>query len=259
MNNKKIVLISGGLGDIGQAVAILFGQQNFRVAISDLWPEEEAKPKLDEIKSKGCKELFYQRVDVSSEVEVTNWLDTVEEKWGIPQIVIPNAGIVVLGSLMSDNLPTSEICRQLDVNFWGSFHVAVQATKRMKPQSLPGRIIFIGSWAAERPDVRIPAYCISKAAVRMLCKTLALELANDDILVNEIAPGIVVGGLSKKNQEKDPELLKRHLNSIPVHNLVSVEEIAKHVLRLSDFEDMSITGSTLLVDGGLSLTSKMSL
>jgi glucose 1-dehydrogenase len=259
MENKKIVLISGGLGDIGQAIAILLGQQDFRVAISDQAEEKDAESQLDIIRSKGCKNLFYKNADVSSEVEVTNWLDTVEEKWGIPQIVIPNAGIVVLGSLVNDNLPTIEIRRQLDVNFWGSYYVAVQAAKRMRSQALPGRIIFIGSWAAERPDARIPAYCISKASIRMLCKTLALELANDDILVNEIAPGIVAGGLSKKNQEKDPELLKRHLNSIPVHNLVSVEEIAKHVLRLSDFEDMSITGSTLLIDGGLSLTSKMSL
>ncbi|TZF86498.1 SDR family oxidoreductase (plasmid) [Pedobacter sp. BS3] len=63
--------------------------------------------------------------------------------------------------------------------------------------------------------------------------------------------------MSKKNQQKDPELLKTHLNAVPVHGLVTVEEVAKHVLRLSDFEDMNMTGSTLLVDGGLSLTSKM--
>ena len=91
----------------------------------------------------------------------------------------------------------------------------------------------------------------------MLCKTLALELAANNILVNEIAPGIVKGGLAKKNQQNNPQLLITHIDATPMHALVSVEEIAKHVLRLSDFEDMSITGSTLLVDGGLSLTSKM--
>ncbi|MGV3540666.1 MAG: SDR family oxidoreductase, partial [Rufibacter sp.] len=82
-------------------------------------------------------------------------------------------------------------------------------------------------------------------------------LAADNILVNEVALGIVEGGLSKKNQQKDPELLKTHLNSIPTHTLVSVEEIARHVLYLSDFSLTGVTGATLLVDGGLSLTSKM--
>ncbi len=258
MKHSKIVLISGGLGDIGRAVAILFGQQGFRVAISDLADEVAAESQLQSIRSQGCKALLYKKTDVSSEAEVTDWLDAVEKEWGIPQVVIPNAGIVVLGSLVNDHLPVSEARRQMEINFWGGYHVAVLAAKRMKAQSLPGRIVFMGSWAAERPDKRIPAYCISKAAIRMLCKAMALELAPYNILVNEIAPGIVAGGLSKKNQQKDPELLKRHLNSIPAHNLVSVKEIAKHVLRMSDFEDMTVNGSTLLVDGGLALTSKMS-
>jgi glucose 1-dehydrogenase len=135
--------------------------------------------------------------------------------------------------------------------------MAVQAAQRMKKAGLPGRIVFIGSWAAERPNARISAYCISKAAVRMLCKTLALELADNQILVNEVAPGIVEGGLSKKNQQKDPALQQTHLNSIPMHTLVSVEEVAAHVGMLCSFNGMSITGTTLLVDGGLSLTSKM--
>ena len=91
----------------------------------------------------------------------------------------------------------------------------------------------------------------------MLCKTLALELAQHNILVNEVAPGIVEGGLSKKNQEKNPALLQTHLASVPLHTLIQVEEVARHVLYLSDFSTMNITGTTLLVDGGLSLTSKM--
>lgn len=120
----------------------------------------------------------------------------------MPQIIVPNAGIVVAGLLTGDILSTEEVEQQLQVNFWGSYYLAVQAAKKLKAQKLPGRITFIGSWAAERPNARISAYCISKASVRMLCKTLALELAEHDILVNEIAPGIVSGGLSKRNQQK---------------------------------------------------------
>ena len=256
-NPSKIALISGGLGDIGNAIAVLFGKQGLKVAISDLADEAEAQPRLHEMRLRGCAELSYHKVDVTSETEVAAWIDSVERKWGVPQIIVPNAGIVVAGLLTGDDLSTIQIQNQFSVNFWGSYHLAVQASKRLKANQLPGRITFIGSWAAERPNARISAYCISKASVRMLCKTMALELAEHDILVNEIAPGIVEGGLSKKNQQKDPELLKTHLRSTPTHQLISVHEVARHVLRMSDFEDMNITGTTLVVDGGLSLTSKM--
>ena len=252
-----IAAISGGLGDIGWTIAQAFEKQGLKVAISDLYEEEQAGYRLEELRANGCNELFYQKVDVASETAVAAWLDAVEQKWGTPQVIVPNAGIVVAGSLTSDDFTTDKMRHQLEVNFWGSYYLAVLSAKKMKAKGIPGRITMIGSWAAERPNARISSYCISKAAVRMLCKTLALELANDDILVNEIAPGIVKGGLSKKNQDKDPQLLQTHLDSIPTHKLVTVEEIAKHVVRMSDFEDMSITGTTLLIDGGLSLTSKM--
>lgn len=254
---NKIAVISGGLGDIGKAIALLFGQQGLRVAISDVLPAAEVAAQLTALQQAGCRDLLYHQVDVSSETAVAGWLEEITRQWGPPQVVVPNAGIVVAGALSGEALSTGQVQKQMEVNFWGAYHLAVLAAKNLKARQMPGRITFIGSWAAERPNARISAYCISKASVRMLCKTLALELAGDDILVNEVAPGIVSGGLSKKNQQKDPALLQTHLQSIPMHSLVQVEEIARHVLYLSAFSGNSMTGTTLLVDGGLSLTSKM--
>ncbi|HET7896737.1 MAG TPA: SDR family oxidoreductase, partial [Flavisolibacter sp.] len=165
---KKVVLVSGGLGDIGRAIAMQFALEGMRVAISDLPSEEEANGRLEEMRQ-GGGEISYTRVDSTSELEVTNWIDRVEEEWGTPQVVVPNAGIVVAGSLTSDDFTSAQIRTQMDVNFWGSYHLAVIAAKRMKAKGLPGRITLIGSWAAERPNARISSYCISKAAVRMLC------------------------------------------------------------------------------------------
>lgn len=254
---QKTALISGGLGDIGKAIAITFGKNGFRVAISDLMPGADAAPQLESLRQSGCADLLYHQVDIGIEAEVINWIDDVAQKWGTPQVIVPNAGIVIAGEFSDSSLKTADVKKQLDVNFWGSYYLAVHAARKLKKQALPGRIVFIGSWAAERPATRIASYCVSKAAVRMLSKTLALELAAHNILVNEVAPGIVEGGLSKQNQQKNPALLKTHLDSIPTHTLVSVNEVAKNVFRLCDFEDMSITGSITLIDGGLSLTSKM--
>jgi len=254
---NKVALISGGLGDIGAAIAVMLGKHGVRVALSDLADPTDAQPQLENYRNQGCANLLYHQVDVTSEAEVSNWIEVIAMQWGVPQIIVPNAGVVISGMLTSDEVTTEEVQNQLNVNFWGSYHLAVGAAKRMKAGKVPGRIVFIGSWAAERPNARISAYCISKASVRMLCKAMALELAADDILVNEIAPGIVEGGLSKKNQQKNPELLKVHLQSTPTHKLVSPNEIARQVLFLSNFEDMNITGASFVIDGGLSLTSKM--
>ena len=220
--------------------------------------KKEVASDLADLRSKGCTHLSYHKVDVASGAEVKAWIEAIEMQWGgVAQIVVPNAGIVVGGAFTDAELTIERVKAQMDVNFWGSYHLSVHAAKRMKAEKLPGRISFIGSWVAERPVARISAYCVSKAAVRMLCKTLALDLAADNILVNEVAPGIVEGGLSRKNQLKDPSLLQHHLSAIPVHRLVSVNEVAQHVVQLSSFSNMNVTGCTLVVDGGLTITSKM--
>ncbi len=258
MIKKKIVVITGCLGDIGRATAMHFGNVGYRVALSDQWNEKEANPTIQELSENGCPDIFYQKVDVTDEVAVMQWYNAIEKKWGIPQVIIPNAGIVVAGRITDEEISTAEVKRQMEVNFWGAYHVAVIGSKLLKKKRLPGRIVFIGSWVAERPIPRITAYGISKASVRMLSKSLALELAEDDILVNEIAPGIVAGGLSKSNQKRDSNLMQKHLDSIPVHKLVPLAEVVKAIWRLSDFEQTSATGSVIVLDGGLSLTSKMS-
>ncbi|MCM4155763.1 SDR family oxidoreductase [Gramella sp. AN32] len=252
-----IVLITGGLGDIGFATSAYFGKKGCRIAIADQISPDQAEPKLQQLQQQGCHQVFYQQVDVTSEEAVSNWLKVVQNRWGVPQIIIPNAGIVVAGALTSDELQATDIEKQIAVNFWGAYYVSVHASRLLKKMQLPGRITFIGSWTAERPTVRIGAYCISKAAVRMLSRTLALELAEYNILVNEVAPGIVSGGLSQANQEKDGQLRQRHLEAIPVHRLIPLEEVVRQIWQLSDLNNTSITGSTILMDGGLSLTSKM--
>jgi glucose 1-dehydrogenase len=254
---KKIVIITGGLGEIGHATALCFGKNNYRVALCDQKTSQEADSALMNLKAQGCSDLLYTKVDVVNEEEVKGWLNTVVNHWGVPQVIILNAGIVVSGKLTSIELSTKDVKKQIDVNFWGAYHVAVLAAKKLKEHQLPGRIIFIGSWVANRPIARISPYGISKAAIRMLSRTLALELAEFNILVNEIAPGIVAGGLSKANQQKDSKLYLKHLESIPVHQLIPLEEVVQQIWQISDFNNTSITGSIILLDGGLSLTSKM--
>lgn len=253
---QKAVIISGGLGDIGRAVARTFLQAGHPVAIGDLMPENEAHSIIEGLRELGNVRLHYTKCDSSNEREVENWLEAVVADLGMPQIIIANAGIVLPG-LLTEDTSTTLIEKQFNTNFWSAYHLATQAAKLLKKKKLPGRMVFTGSWAAERPAPRIGAYCISKAAIRMLAKTLALELAEHRILVNELALGIVEGGLSKQNQQRDPELKKTHIEATPIHTLISPTEVALHIYRLCQFEHFSMTGNVVLIDGGLSLTSKM--
>ena len=89
--------------------------------------------------------------------------------------------------------------------------------------AFPGWVVFIGSWAAHAVHTNIPAYCVSKAGIRMLCKCMALELAPHQILVNEIAPGFVDAGLTGRNFEKNPGTREKAEQRVPIHKLISAK------------------------------------
>jgi len=89
----------------------------------------------------------------------------------------------------------------------------------------------------------------------MLCQCMALSLAPHDILVNEVAPGYVNAGLSGRMFDADPDLRARSIQKVPVGRLIEPDEVARQVAHLCDPGNRHITGSLLLMDGGLSLVS----
>jgi len=193
----------------------------------------------------------YTKVDVTRYEAVRAWVETVEKEIGLPDIIIPNAATVTLGSI--HHFTADELARELGVNLNGAFHLAKAATERLVARRHPGQVLFIGSWAADHVHTHIPAYCVSKAALRMLCRCLALELAPKGILVNELAPGCVDAGLSRQLQERNPTLRKQALKKIPLKQLISPEEVARLAAHLCQPENKNMTGSTVVIDGGISL------
>jgi NAD(P)-dependent dehydrogenase (short-subunit alcohol dehydrogenase family) len=133
--------------------------------------------------------------------------------------------------------------------------MAHAAVLRLLHHRLPGRVVFIGSWVARTPQTHIPAYCVTKAGLRMLARVMALELAPHGILVNEVAPGNVDAGLSARIFEQNPAWRERNLLRVPIREMSSAEEVAYQVAHLCDPENRQMTGSVLLMDGGLSLLS----
>ena len=175
----------------------------------------------------------------------------MENELGIPGIIIANAATVTFSSFIE--ITSEQWFRELRVNLDGAFHLTQSATARLLFHGRPGRVVLIGSWAAHSVHTHIPAYCVSKAGLRMLCKCMALELAPHNIMVNEIAPGYVDAGLSGRSFEKDPVMKKEAIQKVPIKKLISAGEVAHQVVLLCDPLNEHMTGSTVLMDGGLSL------
>lgn len=238
--NPALVAISGGMGDIGQAMARAFRQRGAEVAVCDLAPEKRADAVGD----------YYGQVDVTQPAEVEGWFDAVEKTFGrAPNVIIPNAATATFKKHLE--ITPEEWKRELDVNLNGAFYFAEAGARRLAGK--PGRIVFIGSWAGHAPHAHLPAYSVAKAGLRMLTKTLALELAPRGILVNEVAPGYVDAGLSGRAFAADPALAASAKEAVPVRALISADDVAMQVLYLCSDAGNHVTGTTIVQDGGLSL------
>lgn len=248
----QVAIISGGLGDIGRACAIELARRGADVAVGDRADNRRAEPLSAEIIGLG-RRFDFALVDVADADAVGAWVSSVETKLGPPTIAVLSAAIVEMVPL--PQLTPEVWQRHLDVNLTGCFHVAHAVARRLVERNLHGRIVFIGSWAGHTAHAHIPAYCVAKAGLRMLCKCMALEYAPHHILVNEVAPGVVNAGLSRSLFDKDPALTRRAVAGVPIRELMEAQEVALHVAHLCDPRNRNMTGSVLLCDGGLSLVT----
>jgi NAD(P)-dependent dehydrogenase (short-subunit alcohol dehydrogenase family) len=248
--DQQVAIISGGLGDIGRAIALELARRGAHVAIGDVLDAPGASPLLEQIRVLGCRGR-YDRADVSDAGAVEAWIRAVEEDLGPPTLIIPNAAIVHFAPL--PELTPEQWRRELAVNLDGAFHLAHAAALRLLHHRRPGRIVFVGSWAGHAVHPTIPAYCVSKAGLRMLMKCMAAELSPHGILVNEVAPGYVNAGLSGRYFEEDPRRAEAARATVPARRLIEPEEVAVQVAHLCDPANRHMTGTALLMDGGLSV------
>ena len=247
---NQIALISGGLGDIGRAIAHELASCGADIAIGDIKEEQEAAPFVVSLRELGSK-VVYTKVDVSDPKSVDEWISTIAHDLGVPTLIIPNAAIVRISNIREINV--EDWNQQLLVNLSGCFYMSRAAANKLVEMKMKGRIIYIGSWAANRVHKEIPAYCVGKAGLRMLCQCMAAEYAENGILVNEIALGVINAGLSGEILRDKPELKASIRSRIPVGEFIEPHEVAKQVLVLCDPNNNHMTGAILLMDGGLSL------
>jgi NAD(P)-dependent dehydrogenase (short-subunit alcohol dehydrogenase family) len=255
MNFKdKVVLVTGAGGGIGRAVSLLFAENDAKIAANALKPDDKQSAAItaDMIKEKGGNAVFIEG-DVSEPESAEAIVKKTVEAFGRLDILVNNAGIVIPGYL--DNTTEEAFDLTMKVNVKGTFLMSKYAVKEMKKQN-KGVIVNIGSVAALKGHVDRVAYCASKGAVVAMSRAIAAEYVKDNIRVNVICPGTTYTPAieEKIRNAPDPKALEAmFVSRQPMGRLGKVEEIAQAVLFAACEEAGYMTGSVIVIDGGMTM------
>ncbi|MBA2403284.1 MAG: glucose 1-dehydrogenase [Bdellovibrionales bacterium] len=244
----KVALITGSDSGIGQATAINFAKEGANIIIHYHSDEEGAKLTLEKVRKAGSDGIIV-KADVRHETEVEEMFQKALDKWGTVDILMNNAGIDASGSYVAD-MSTERWMKAIETNLNGYFFCARRFINIRKKAGGRGKIINVTSVHDEIPRAGAADYDCTKGAIKNLTRTLALELAEDGINVNNIAPGMVLTPFNQKAVD-DPEVREKQVQSIPMKRAAEPEEIAGLALFLASEKANYVTGSTYVMDGGL--------
>ena len=234
MSSKPIALVTGANRGIGLAVASTLAADGFHVVIGSR--------SGDAIAGFDCVKL-----DVSSSQSVEDAFTFIESSWGVPEVIVCNAGKTKDALVM--RMPDEDFADVVDTNLTGAFRVARRATKGLLKLKR-GRLIFIGSVVALLGSAGQVNYAASKAGLVGMARSFARELGSRGITANVIAPGFVETDMTADLDQKRREEIAE---SIPLARFSNVQEIANVVSFIASDKAAYITGAVIPVDGGLGM------
>ncbi len=246
--DQKVALITGAASGIGRESALLFSAQGARVVVVDL-SAEAGQTVVREIESQGG-EAHFVRADVSRTEDAAGMIAAAEERFGGLHILFNNAGIMDLGD--GDAIGTEEdvFDRTINVNLKGVFlgcKHGVPALRRAGGGSIINTASFVAFLGAATPQV---AYTASKGGVAALTRELAVIHARENIRVNSLCPGPLRTKLLMDFLDTEQKK-ERRLVHVPMGRFGEAHEMAKAALFLASDDSSYMTGSSLVVDGGI--------
>jgi glucose 1-dehydrogenase len=244
---NKVAIVTGAATGIGQAIATRFAREGACVVIDFVGSAQAPAATQKAIAAFGGKCIAIE-ADVSRPDDVGNLVAAALKAFGRLDIVVNNAGVEKKSPFV--DYPIEELQKILAINLVGPFLVAQAAARQMIKQGQGGRVINISSIHEDLPMPTNAAYCASKGGLRMLMRTIAVELAKDRITVNNIGPGAVYTPIDA-DIEAMPEVEKALMAEIPLGRWGRPDEIAGVAVFLASDEAAYVTGATYFIDGGM--------
>ena len=253
----KVALVTGGASGIGEACALTLAREGASVVVTDI-DEARGRELVEKIAVNGGKAIFLKQ-DVTNEARWPEVIEATEKAFGGLHVLVSNAGIGIMVPILEMSL--DDWRRQNAINLDGVFLSVKYAIPAMRRTGHGGSVIMMSSIAGLRGSAGLAGYSATKGGVRLFAKSVALEcaIAKDGIRVNSVHPGIIdtpiwsklpTGAIGAHNNRPiDPRA--RSLWMIPMGEVGTAQDIADGVLFLASDASRHMTGSELVIDGGI--------
>ncbi|HYY44159.1 MAG TPA: glucose 1-dehydrogenase [Actinomycetota bacterium] len=241
----KVAVITGSATGIGREAALLFSSEGADVCVADVNVEAGRKTASE------CNDALFVEVDVTDPASVVSMYEATSERYGGIDILYNNAGIMPEDDTSILETEPSAWQRVQDVNLKGVYLCCKYGIPHLLERG-GGSVINVASFVALVGAATSQiSYTASKGAVLSMSRELAVQFARQGIRVNALCPGPVETPLLLRLFEESPEAYERRRVHLPMGRLARAEEIAHGALFLASDESSYVTGSTFLVDGGL--------
>ena len=249
---SKVAVVTGSSKGIGRAIVLAFAKSNtYSGIVVNARKRDEAERVAKEAENIGNCDSIAIIADVSQEADCIRLIDEIVKHYGRIDVLVNNAGIQQEVPFEDTSIEVWQ--KIIAVDLTGPFVCSREAVKHMLNQTPKGGcIINISSVHQIIPKPHSVPYATSKAGIEMMTKTMALELAQDNIRVNVVAPGAIETDMNQELKEDKAELSKV-LRRIPLQRIGTSEEVANMVEFLASDKASYVTGSTFFVDGGMTL------
>ena len=254
MSNRfesKIVIVTGAASGIGEKTAIKFANEGAKVVIADI-NKEMGNIVADQIKKDNGEALFVE-TNVAEFISVDNMVSQTLDTFGIPDVLINNAGINVFGEPL--NMPDSEWKRAFSVDLDGVWFGCKAVLPHMLKKN-KGSIVNVASVHGIQIIPNCFPYPVAKHGVIGLTKALAVDYASKGIKINSISPGYIETPIIDRffNTKPDPIAARKEAeNHQPIKRMGTTDEIANTIMFMSSDECNYMIGANIVVDGGITL------
>jgi glucose 1-dehydrogenase len=244
---NKVAIITGSGQGIGQGIAERFGRDGAKVVVDYIGSEQGAQETVNTVVAAGSQAVAVQ-ADITVAADRQKLIDTAVSSFGAVDILVNNAGMEKKAAFW--DVAEADYDKVMGVNLKGPYFLTQVFVNKLRELKRRGSIVNISSVHEDMTFPGFSTYCLSKGALRMFTRDLAVELGPLGITINNVAPGAIETPINKNLMSNQAEMAAL-LQNIPLGRMGTVNDVASLVSFLASDDAAYITGSTYVVDGGL--------